>query len=105
MPSVVANLRSIAASVAHCTRPPPIFKSYDLAIDAALAESIKVIQICAHKGASGGNFSRVWQQVDVKMRNRSGRGRDFVPAVADDPANEFARAFVVTAIAAERSKK
>ena len=84
---------------------PAAFKGHDLAINTALAESIKVIQVRAHKRSGGGNFSRVRQQVDVKMRNRSGRGRDFVPAMADDPANEFARAHVVTAIAAERSKK
>src|SRR5207237_3542886 len=84
---------------------PPIFKSHDLAIDAALAESIKVIQVRAHKGAGRGNFSGVRQQVDVKMRNRSGRSWNLVPAVADDPANEFARALVVTAIAPEGTEK
>src|SRR5205823_4601421 len=51
--------------------------------------SIKVIQVRAHKSSGGGNFSRVRQQVDVKMRHRSGRGGDFVPAMANDPANEF----------------
>src|SRR2546423_15525797 len=84
---------------------PAVFKGHDLAINMALAESIKVIQVRAHKCSGGGNFSRVRQQVDVKMRNRSGRGGDFVPAVANDPANEFARPHVVTAIAAECSKK
>src|SRR5207237_6439845 len=74
---------------------PPIFKSHDLAIDAALAESIKVIQVRAHKGAGGGNFSGVRQQVDVKMRKRSGSSWKLVTALSDVPAYEYGREVVV----------
>src|SRR5205814_9141453 len=65
---------------------PAVFKGHDLAIDTALAESVKVIQVRAHKSTGCVNFSCVRHLVDVKMRNGSGRGRDFVPAMADDPA-------------------
>src|SRR5689334_22057101 len=41
----------------------------------------------------------------MKVWNGAGRGWDFAPAVADDPANELARAVVVAAVSPKGAKE
>src|SRR6266705_1494941 len=47
----------------------PAFKCDDLAANAFFAGAIEVTQIRAHQRARRGNFSRLRQKVDVKMRD------------------------------------
>jgi hypothetical protein len=74
----------------------PALEGHDLAVDALLAASIKVTQICADQRARGRHFTSVRLEVNVKMRRSPRRGGHFAPAVADHPANEPARPVVVT---------
>src|SRR5207237_7167618 len=85
----VQNLKSV--SLEHHFAAPA-FECDDLSVNAFVAASVQVTQIRAHQRAGRGHFPRVRKQIDVKMRNATGRRRHYPPAIHERPANESARA-------------
>src|SRR6266404_1904897 len=83
----------------------PAFERDDLAANAFFTGAIEIAQVRAHQGACGRNFSRLWQKVDVKMRDTSRLSRDFVPPVHQDPANETTGAFIIAEVTGQRAEK
>src|ERR1051326_6895941 len=83
----------------------PVLEGDDLAVNMFFAAAVEITQIRAHDGARGRHFPRVREQVDVEMRGPPRRGRDFAPAVADHPADETARTFVVARVTPKRAKE
>src|SRR5262249_36779381 len=85
--------------------PPPALEGDDLSVNIFFATTIEITQIRTHQSTRGGHFSRIGQEVDVEMWDPPRCGRNFAPAIADDPANELARTRVVTRIAQQRAEK
>src|SRR5262249_42970599 len=98
----VQNLEAVTFE--HFFAAPALEGNY-LTADAFFAGTIEVAQISTHERARGRNFSRLCEQIDMKMGYPPRPSWNFAPAIHQQPPNETTRALVIPEITRQRPEK
>ena len=80
-------------------RAAPGLEGDDLAEDLLLAMRAEEVEILVRHGLRGGEFLRLGEDIEMKVRSAARRGGDFAPGIFENPADEAARGLIVATVA------
>jgi len=80
-------------------RAAPGLEGDDLAEDLLLSMRAEEVEILVRHGLRRGEFLRLGEDIEMKVRCAAGRGGDFAPGIFENPTDEAARGLIVAPVA------